>query len=718
MKFLTVAAAIFASTSLAVPTNNHNGGGACVPRPNPGNSNTSSAPGGNPTGGHTNSGPGTKPTGSHTSSTPATKPTDGNTSSGPATKPTGSHTSSGPATKPTDGNTSSGPGTKPTGSHTSSTPATKPTDDNTSSTPATKPTDGNTSSGPGTKPTGSHTSSTPATNPTSSHTSSGPGTKPTDDNTSSTPATKPTDGNTSSGPGTKPTDGHTSSVPGTKSTSSHTNSVPATTTTGSNTGSHTSSGPSTTSTGHPGGEFHCPAGLYSNPQCCSADVLGVLGLDCDSPSRIPISGENFKHICAAVGKEAKCCVIPVAGQDLLCLDPITGGQPTSVPGGQPTSLPSGNPTSVPGGHPTSAPTGHPTSVPGGQPTSVPGGNPTSVPGHPNHPPGGNNPSYCPPGLYSVAQCCSTDVLGVADLDCSVPSDPPGKHSFKEICAEVGKQAKCCVLPVAGQDLLCQDAIDGGNSPSHPTSVPSGHPTSMPGGRPTSVPGSNPTSVPGGNPTSVPSGHPTSVPGGNPTSVPVHPNPPPSGNNPSYCPPGLYSNPQCCSADVLGVLGLDCSTPGRTLASGDNFERICAAVGKQAKCCVLPVAGQDLLCQDAIDGGNSPSQPTSAPGGQPTSIPGGNPTSVPGGSPTSVPGHHNPPPVGNDPYYCPSGLYSNPQCCAVDVLGVADLDCSTPSQNFTTGDEFRDICATIGQHPMCCVLPVAGQAVLCEKPVGI
>lgn len=24
--------------------------------------------------------------------------------------------------------------------------------------------------------------------------------------------------------------------------------------------------------------------------------------------------------------------------------------------------------------------------------------------------------------------------------------------------------------------------------------------------------------------------------------------------------------------------------------------------------------------------------------------------------------------------CPDGLYSNPQCCATDVLGVADLDC--------------------------------------------
>ncbi|PQE25850.1 fungal hydrophobin domain-containing protein [Rutstroemia sp. NJR-2017a BBW] len=33
-----------------------------------------------------------------------------------------------------------------------------------------------------------------------------------------------------------------------------------------------------------------------------------------------------------------------------------------------------------------------------------------------------------------------------------------------------------------------------------------------------------------------------------------------------------------------------------------------------------------------------------------------------------------------PYKCPSGLYSVAQCCATDVLGVADLDCSTPNSS--------------------------------------
>ncbi|KID90820.1 Hydrophobin 2 [Metarhizium guizhouense ARSEF 977] len=57
-----------------------------------------------------------------------------------------------------------------------------------------------------------------------------------------------------------------------------------------------------------------------------------------------------------------------------------------------------------------------------------------------------------------------------------------------------------------------------------------------------------------------------------------------------CPPGLYSNPQCCASLLLGVVGLDCEVPG----VGD-FQEICAKKGKGAACCVLPVAGQDLLC---------------------------------------------------------------------------------------------------------------------------
>ncbi|KAH8162345.1 hypothetical protein CIB48_g5901 [Xylaria polymorpha] len=34
------------------------------------------------------------------------------------------------------------------------------------------------------------------------------------------------------------------------------------------------------------------------------------------------------------------------------------------------------------------------------------------------------------------------------------------------------------------------------------------------------------------------------------------------------------------------------------------------------------------------------------------------------------------------------------------------------------DEFRYICAAGGQRARCCVVPVAGQALLCETPAGV
>lgn len=43
----------------------------------------------------------------------------------------------------------------------------------------------------------------------------------------------------------------------------------------------------------------------------------------------------------------------------------------------------------------------------------------ALPGGPGNPGGdGGNHPLCPVGLYANAECCATDVLGVADLDCS------------------------------------------------------------------------------------------------------------------------------------------------------------------------------------------------------------------------------------------------------------------------------------------------------------
>ncbi|EFZ04108.1 hydrophobin 2 [Metarhizium robertsii] len=71
-------------------------------------------------------------------------------------------------------------------------------------------------------------------------------------------------------------------------------------------------------TSNTGGGSVCPSGLYSNPQCCSTVIIGVIALDCKSPSEVPRDGTDLRNICAKTGQKAACCVIPVAGQALLC----------------------------------------------------------------------------------------------------------------------------------------------------------------------------------------------------------------------------------------------------------------------------------------------------------------------------------------------------------------------------------------------------------------
>lgn len=61
------------------------------------------------------------------------------------------------------------------------------------------------------------------------------------------------------------------------------------------------------------------------------------------------------------------------------------------------------------------------------------------------------------GLYDTAQCCATDVAGLADLDCQNPSETlTDATQFQEVCAAGGQRARCCVLPVGGiVDVLCE-----------------------------------------------------------------------------------------------------------------------------------------------------------------------------------------------------------------------------------------------------------------------
>ncbi|KDR82500.1 hypothetical protein GALMADRAFT_87834 [Galerina marginata CBS 339.88] len=59
-------------------------------------------------------------------------------------------------------------------------------------------------------------------------------------------------------------------------------------------------------------------GTDSNALCCSTDVLGVADLDCATPPTLPTDIPNFIDICAAIGQRARCCLLPVLGQALVC----------------------------------------------------------------------------------------------------------------------------------------------------------------------------------------------------------------------------------------------------------------------------------------------------------------------------------------------------------------------------------------------------------------
>ncbi|KAF1992295.1 hypothetical protein K402DRAFT_320569 [Aulographum hederae CBS 113979] len=64
----------------------------------------------------------------------------------------------------------------------------------------------------------------------------------------------------------------------------------------------------------------------------------------------------------------------------------------------------------------------------------------------------------------------------------------------------------------------------------------------------------------------------------------------------------------------------------------------------------------------------------------------------------------------------TGTTGNAQCCATDVLGLADLDCANPPSTPSNRTEFIDICAVIGQRARCCAIPILGQALICGDPV--
>ncbi|KAH6643598.1 fungal hydrophobin-domain-containing protein [Boeremia exigua] len=64
------------------------------------------------------------------------------------------------------------------------------------------------------------------------------------------------------------------------------------------------------------------------------------------------------------------------------------------------------------------------------------------------------------------QCCATDVLGIAVLNCAAPNpSPTGINDFIDVCAAGGQQAKCCLLPILDQALICSDVVPQAEAPA-------------------------------------------------------------------------------------------------------------------------------------------------------------------------------------------------------------------------------------------------------------
>ncbi|KAK3292948.1 magnaporin [Chaetomium fimeti] len=66
---------------------------------------------------------------------------------------------------------------------------------------------------------------------------------------------------------------------------------------------------------------------------------------------------------------------------------------------------------------------------------------------------------CPAGIYSNARCCDRDAFGIPRIGCSTPSDTPtNAANFRDICAEKGEVASCCVTPLfPGSEVVCDEA---------------------------------------------------------------------------------------------------------------------------------------------------------------------------------------------------------------------------------------------------------------------
>lgn len=52
------------------------------------------------------------------------------------------------------------------------------------------------------------------------------------------------------------------------------------------------------------------------------------------------------------------------------------------------------------------------------------------------------------------------------------------------------------------------------------------------------------------------------------------------------------------------------------------------------------------------------------------------------------------------------------CCQLDVLGVVDATCTSPTATLTTPQEFQDYCSDTGRTAECCTLSLGIAGLVC------
>ncbi|KEY65287.1 hypothetical protein S40285_01798 [Stachybotrys chlorohalonatus IBT 40285] len=63
--------------------------------------------------------------------------------------------------------------------------------------------------------------------------------------------------------------------------------------------------------------------------------------------------------------------------------------------------------------------------------------------------------------------------------------------------------------------------------------------------------------------------------------------------------GITQQPQCCATDVLGLVNLNCGNPPEELRDARHFSQVCASIGQRARCCLVPLLGQGIVCTTPV-----------------------------------------------------------------------------------------------------------------------